>query len=306
MYPQYSEQALSIIVKFIKFLFSDDINSKIEFKTKPTYSIFSLNKDYNEYKTLQKELFSGVRTESELIAIYKNSSQKIKELEKKLELKIKFKFTFEGHKYSVDIYDNKIEKNFSFSFYLADEEYYDHCSSNLMASFFNSGCFACISNSFIEFISKFEDFYNTVKQEVALINNNSFIYSETLIHKSIEKFNSWKKFLSKRKSLKKYVYNDLDNSAFFKSNENYEMIVHEDQSLMFCHILNKKNGEFKIFDCTHLKENKYLNFNPEYFINNFEDESEYLVFYSIKGLNIKCNSSFFIKEHLDLLKYGLK
>ena len=42
------------------------------------------------------------------------------------------------------------------------------------------------------------------------------------------------------------------------------------------------------------------------FIDNFEDESEYLVFYSVKGLNIKCNSSFFIKGHLDLLKYGLK
>lgn len=302
MYPQYSEKAVLIIAKFIKFLFSDEINSKIEFDNKPSYSIGSLNKDYNEYQILEKELLSKLKDNDEIIEAIQN----IKEFKKKLEIEVKFKFSFEGHTYSVNIYENKIEQNFSFSFYLADEKYYDHNSKNLMASFFNSGRFACISNSFIEFIYKFEDFYKTVQPEVEEINNNSFMYSETFIHQSLDKFNSWKKFLSKRKSLKKYVYNDLDNSAFFKSNENYEMIVHEDQSLIFCHILNKKNGEFKIFDCSHLKENQFLNFNPDYFMDNFEDESEYLAFYSLKGLNIKCSISFFIKEHLYLLRYGLK
>lgn len=302
MYPQYSEQALSIIAKFIKFLFSEEINSKIEFENKPSYSIGGLNKDYNEYQIMEKELLSKLKDNK----TQENAIKNIIEFKKKLEREVEFKFNFEGHTYSVNIYENKIEQNFSFSFYLADKKYYDHCSKNLMASFFNSGRFACISNSFIEFIYKFEDFYKTVQTEIESINNNSFMYSETFIHQYLDKFNSWKKFLSKRKSLKKYVYNDLDNSAFFKSNENYEMIVHEDQTLIFCHILNKKNGEFKIFDCSHLKENQFLNLNPDYFMDNFEDESEYLAFYSLKGLNIKCSISFFIKEHLYLLRYGLK
>ena len=88
------------------------------------------------------------------------------------------------------------------------------------------------------------------------------------------------------------------------------MIYHEDQNTVFVHVLNKNNGNHKIFNCSHiinLEFNERLaHITPNYFIDNFEDESEYLVFYSIKGLNIKCNSSFFIKEHLDLLKYGLK
>jgi hypothetical protein len=119
---------------------------------------------------------------------------------------------------------------------------------------------------------------------------------------------------------KQLEFNDLDNHAYCVNNEKRLMIVQESQNTIFAYVFNKENSQIKVWNCaqifsgnldyemnhyeTYLELMKemgnpysYYNFPIEmkgvsypksanYYMDNFEDESEFLVFDSFKGFRV--------------------
>lgn len=119
---------------------------------------------------------------------------------------------------------------------------------------------------------------------------------------------------------KQLEFNDLDNHAYCVNNEKYLMIVQESQNTIFAYVFNKENSQIKVWNCAQIVSGNmdyemnhyetyldlmkemgnpysYYNFPIEmkgasypksanYYLNNFEDESEFLVFDSNKGFRV--------------------
>ena len=115
-------------------------------------------------------------------------------------------------------------------------------------------------------------------------------------------------------------FNDLDNHAYCVNNAKCLMIVQESQNTIFAYVFNKENSQIKVWNCAQISSSNldyemnhyetyldlmkemgnpysYYNFPIEmkgisypksanYFMENFEDESEFLVFDSFKGFRV--------------------
>lgn len=117
-------------------------------------------------------------------------------------------------------------------------------------------------------------------------------------------------------------FNDLDNHAYYVNNEKCLMIVQESQNTIFAYVFNKENSQIKIWNCAdsiksdykyEYEMNKYdtyldlMNYigdpysyysfpiemkgisypkSANYYMDHFEDESEFLVFDSFKGFRV--------------------
>jgi hypothetical protein len=119
---------------------------------------------------------------------------------------------------------------------------------------------------------------------------------------------------------KQLEFNDLDNHAYCVNNEKCLMIVQESQNTIFAYVFNKENSQIKVWNCAQISSGNldyemnhyetyldlmkemgnpysYHNFPIEmkgisypksanYYMDNFEDESEFLVFDSFKGFRV--------------------
>lgn len=119
---------------------------------------------------------------------------------------------------------------------------------------------------------------------------------------------------------KQLEFNDLDNHAYCVNNEKRLMIVQESQNTIFAYVFNKENSQIKVWNCAQISSGdmdyemnhyetyldlmkemgdpySYYNFPIEmkgvsypksanYFMEHFEDESEFLVFDSFKGFRV--------------------
>jgi hypothetical protein len=119
---------------------------------------------------------------------------------------------------------------------------------------------------------------------------------------------------------KQLEFNDLDNHAYCVNNEKRLMIVQESQNTIFAYVFNKENSQIKVWNCAQISSGNldyemnhyetyldlmkemgnpysYYNFPIEmkgvsypksanYYMDNFEDESEFLVFDSFKGFRV--------------------
>jgi len=120
--------------------------------------------------------------------------------------------------------------------------------------------------------------------------------------------------------LNKLEFNDMDNNAYWTKKGDYLMMVQESQNTIFSYIVKLETLQIKVWNCAYVDHgnceyemNKYSTYrdlmnyignpygyyhfpteisgvsypkSPQYYIDNFEDDSDFLVYDSTKGFRI--------------------
>lgn len=184
--------------------------------------------------------------------------------------------------------------------------------------YFNS---VFISDEFISIFKSLEEYLDKeLNLEIKYISENPFYYENNQLAESESFFDKWSFYL-KNINDSELIFNDLDNSATYFENENYEFIKFTSQNVVYIHSKNKLTGNIKVFDSCLIQsilnidyyineKTNYLdtfksilkpysyNVYPveilsdgysksfEYFINNPESDYD-IIFDSSKGFNVK-------------------
>lgn len=300
-----TKKVMKVLHSFINDVFNGEIKQHIQYESIPEFFIRDRAEE-SAFISKQLELSQKFMEEGN-IQESRNHLLSVTSLIGKDKSPIKFNFTFDNKKYFIDIEHNMSYSSFTFS--EADIEHFNYSADTKIASFGYSRV-PIITDKFMSFIDNFKSFKETVKEDIEYINKNSFISLEDYKSKVGRTFSSWSSILKDKNYNEDSpcVYNDNDNKSYYKEVSNYEMIYHEDQNTVFVHVMNKNNGNHKIFNCSHIiniEFNERLShITPNYFIENFEKESPFLLFDSFKGLNIKCEYSSRLKENLSILSIG--
>lgn len=165
----------------------------------------------------------------------------------------------------------------------------------------------------------------TPEEQVAIdsiVSTKFAIHTKRFDDKLIEFFIKWIPKLKDGRHTEnnQLEFNDLDNHAYCVNNDKFLMIVQESQNTIFAYVFNKENSQIKVWNCAQISSGNmdyemnhyetyldlmkemgnpysYYNFPIEmkgvtypksanYYMDHFDDESEYLVFDSLKGFRV--------------------
>lgn len=154
-----------------------------------------------------------------------------------------------------------------------------------------------------------------------LINDKFEPHTNNFKHEIYNYFVNWFEMLQAKKHdvNNQFEFNDLDNYAYYHIDESYLAIIQKSQNTIFAYIYNKKEDQFKVWNCAEISRdyNYEMNYfstykdvmmsignpyayyvfstemtgptypkSPEYYLKHFDDDSEFLVFDSTKGFRI--------------------
>jgi hypothetical protein len=285
---KYDENAQIILDAFIEQLFSGKFNDIISFEEMPKYSKRISSEELDDLMNKTKDDMEYFLKVKDVI------------IDNLLNKEINFNFKIKDESFKLEIYDEHTSR----SIYLNKKVYHkenDYTEDKRLAALFNNQL--SLSDSFFSFISNFNDFSNTYKEEIEYVYENSFIPNDIIKYHSFEAAKKTKsKLLRKKSTIKKpYIYNDLDNEAFFHEDENFEFICLKSQDLFLVHIFNKKEENIKI-----------LNYSDFIYFPDFKDNiisncildfknNKNVLFDSNKGVNRKDDYCFHLREHFSCL-----
>lgn len=206
-----------------------------------------------------------------------------------------------------------------------DSTYYrEPFYNNIIASRTFQSVSIYLSNEALKVFEKLKPLF-TPEEQVAIesrITTKFAIHTQRFADEMIEFFMNWIPKLQEGQytEAKPMVFNDLDNHAYCVNNAQFVMIVQESQNTIFAYVFNKETLQIKVWTCADVTNNdceyemnryatyqdvmkemgnpySYYNFPTEmlgvsypksaqYFLNHFEDESEFLVFDSNKGFRV--------------------
>lgn len=202
------------------------------------------------------------------------------------------------------------------------------------SSYFNS---VFIDKSFISIFKTLSDsFDEEFNETIKYLEKHHFYYDEKEIENSKFFFYKPSNYLKSLENNKVVYFNDLDNSATFLENDNFEFIEFTSQNVVYIHSRNKHTGVIKVWNSCIVSKNLelgYLKKNSSTYIEAFQNillpysynrypievlaegysksidyymknlESDYyIIFDSTKGFNLKSIHSGNLLD--DIIKFG--
>lgn len=288
---KYDENVNIILDNFIEQLFAGKFNDIISFEEMPKYSKRISSEELDDLMNKTKDDINYFLKVKDLI------------IDNLLSKEINFNFKIKNETFNIEIYDEHTSR----SIYLNKKVYHkenDYTENKKIAALFNKQY--SLSESFFHFILNFNDFLNTYKKEIEYVYKNSFIPNEAIKQYSAKAVKNTKAKLLKKKSTieKPYIYNDLDNEAFFHEDDNFEFICLRSQELFLVHMFNKKEEKTKILNYSDFIY--FSDFKQNLFSNCIEDfkNDNNVVFDSTKGVNRKDDYFFHLREHFSCLSFS--
>lgn len=285
---KYDENAQIILDAFIEQLFSGKFNDIISFEEMPKYSKRISSEELDDLMNKTKDDMEYFLKVKDVI------------IDNLLNKEINFNFKIKEESFKLEIYDEHTSR----SIYLNKKVYHkenDYTEDKRLAALFNNQL--SLSDSFFSFILNFNEFSKTYQKEIEYVYENSFIQNDIIKHHSYEVAKKTKaKLLKKHSTINKpYIYNDLDNEAFFYEDKDFDFICLKSQDLFLVHMFNKKEENIKILNYSEFID--YPNFKNNLFSNCIEDfnNNRNIAFDSNKGVNRKDDYCFHLREHFSCL-----
>lgn len=198
--------------------------------------------------------------------------------------------------------------------------------NNIIASRTFQSVSIYLSDEALNVIGKLKSLFTPEEQVFidSIITTKFAIHSEHFESEMLQFFIKWIPKLKDGKYTEdnKMEFNDLDNHAYCVNNEKFLMIVQESQNTIFAYVFNKANSQIKVWSCASISKSdynceyemsKYENYfdlmkymgdpysyycfpvemkgssypkSANYYMDHFDDESDSLVFDSLKGFRV--------------------
>lgn len=140
------------------------------------------------------------------------------------------------------------------------------------SSYFNS---VFIDKSFISIFKTLSDsFDEEFNETIKYLEKHHFYYDEKEIENSKFFFYKSSNYLKSLENNKVVYFNDLDNSATFLENDNFEFIEFTSQNVVYIHSRNKHTGVIKVWNSCIVSKNLelgYLKKNSSTYIEAFQN-----------------------------------
>lgn len=180
-----------------------------------------------------------------------------------------------------------------------------------------------ISDEALALLQKLKPLFSTDEQNhINFLNETKFErYTERFKGQLYTYFINWIEMLQDKKHdvANPFEFNDLDNHSYYHIDASYLAVVQESQNTIFIYLYDKKSDRFKVWTCANIRSNCDYEMNyfstykdlmksigdpygyyifpiemsgvtypksAQYYIEHFDDESEFLVFDSTKGFRV--------------------
>jgi hypothetical protein len=198
--------------------------------------------------------------------------------------------------------------------------------NNIIASRTFQSVSIYLSEEALNIIGKLKSLFTPEEQAFidSIMTTKFAIHTEHFESEMMQFFINWIPKLKDGKYTEdnKMEFNDLDNHAYCVNNEKFLMIVQESQNTIFAYVFNKANSQIKVWSCASISKSdynceyemsKYETYfdlmksladpysyycfpvemkgssypkSANYYMDHFDDESDSLVFDSLKGFRV--------------------